>query len=79
METRKELVAQFGACSFFPESFHGTWISQGQTFEDENVRICLDVDDTPENAAFFEELKPRLKKRFRQIEIWIASFEIRII
>ncbi len=48
MATRQELVAQFGACSFFPEAFHGTWISQGQTFEDENVRICVDIEDTPE-------------------------------
>ena|SRR6266568_9676939 len=79
METRRELVAKFGACSFFPEAFQGTWISQGQTFEDENVRICLDVEDTPETAAFFEQLKPRLRKRFQQLEIWIVSFEIRVI
>ena len=79
MATRQELVAQFGACSFFPEAFHGTWISQGQTFEDENVRICVDIEDTLENAAFFERLKPRLRSRFRQLEIWIVSFEIRVV
>ncbi len=79
METRRELVVQFGACSFFPETFQGTWISQGQTFEDENVRICLDVEDTPETASFFERLKPRLKARFKQLEIWIVSFEIRVL
>lgn len=79
MATQQELVTQFGACSFFPESFHGTWIHQGQTFEDENVRICIDVEDTPGTVAFFERLKPRLRKRFGQREIWIVSFEIRII
>ena len=79
MATRQELVARFGACSFFPETFHGAWIYQGQTVEDENVRICVDVEDTPENATFFGQLKPRLKERFRQLEIWIVSFEIRIV
>ncbi len=79
MATQRELVERFGACSFFPESFHGTWMHQGQTFEDDNVRICVDVEDTPENAAFFRRLKPRLKARFRQLEIWIVSFEIRIV
>ena len=79
MHTRQELVAQFGACSFFPESFQGTWMHQGQTFEDENVRICVDVEDTPENVAFFDQLKTRLKQRFRQLEIWIVSFEIRVV
>jgi hypothetical protein len=79
MQTRQELAGQFGACSFFPETFHGTWIFQGQAFEDENVRICVDVEDTPENAAFFDLLKARLKERFRQLEIWIVSFEIRVL
>lgn len=79
MATQQELVARFGACSFFPESFHGAWMQQGQTFEDDNVRICVDVEDTPENAAFFDRLKPRLKVRFRQLEIWIISFEIRVV
>ncbi|PWU20767.1 MAG: hypothetical protein C5B50_03175 [Verrucomicrobia bacterium] len=79
MVTRQELVEQFGACSFFPETFQGTWIQQGQTFEDENVRICVDVEDTPENTLFFERLKPRLRSRFQQLEIWIVSFEIRVI
>ena len=79
MATRAELVARFGACSFFPEAFHGTWIHEGQTFEEENVRICVDVEDTQENAAFFDRLKHQLKARFRQLEIWIVSFEIRVV
>ena len=79
LATNQVLAARFGACSFFPETFRGTWISQGQTFEDDNIRISVDVEDTPENAAFFERLKQELKERFRQIEIWIVSFEVRIL
>ena len=43
------------------------------------MRILLDVEDTTENAQFFTEFKKTLKERFRQIDIWIISFEIRII
>jgi hypothetical protein len=43
-----------------------------------NARIFVDVEDTPENAAFFARYKQVLEKRFRQIDIWIVSFEIRL-
>ncbi len=79
LETNNDLAEQFGACSFFPETFRGTWINQGQTYEDENVRVVMDVEDTPENEAFFTRLKPVLKQRFQQLEIWMVSSEIRVI
>ena len=40
--------------------------------------LFVDVEDTPENAAFFQQFKMILKERFRQIDIWIISHEIRI-
>jgi len=47
-------------------------------FEETNVRLFADVEDTPESAAFFERYKLILKERFEQIDIWIVSYEIRI-
>ena len=76
--TNQELARQFGAVSFFPETFRGMWIHQGQTYMDQNVRLFVDVEDTPENAAFFRQFKSVLKQRFRQIDIWMVSYEIRI-
>jgi hypothetical protein len=38
----------------------------------------VDVEDTPENGEFFVRLKQQLKERFRQIDIWIVSYEIRL-
>ena len=32
----------------------------------------------PETEAFFVQLKQALQERFRQIDIWIVSYEIRI-
>ena len=37
------------------------------------------IEDTPENTEFFTQLKQRLKNRFQQLEIWIVSYEIRIV
>ena len=76
--TNRELSVQFGAASFLPETLQGTWIHQGHWFEEANVRLFSDVEDTAENAAFFARFKEILKGRFRQIDIWIVSYEIRI-
>lgn len=77
--TRREIAARFGALTFVPEPVHGEWSHQGARYEDVNIRIIVDVDDTPENAQFFRRLKQTLKDRFRQIDIWIVSYEIRIM
>ncbi len=74
----KELVAQFGATSYLPERFHGLWVHGGQTYEESNVRLFVDVEDTLESAAFFRRFKSVLKARFQQIDIWIVSYEIRL-
>lgn len=78
-QTRQELVAQFGAVSFFPHSLLGIWMHQGSRFEDELVRIVVDVDDTPENREFFSAFKAVLLARFEQIEIYIASHPIDVV
>src|ERR1051325_8669360 len=74
----EELVAQFGAVTYQPELLHGIWIHAGERFEEQNVRLYVDVEDTDQNSEFFRSYKETLKKRFRQIDIWITSHEIRI-
>jgi hypothetical protein len=77
--TRREIAARFGALTFLPQPVHGEWTHQETRFEDVNLRIVVDVEDTPENAAFFAQLKQTLKARFQQLDIWIVSYEIRIV
>lgn len=48
-------------------------------YEEDNLRAFVDAQDTPENAAFFARFKETLKARFEQIDIWIVSYEIRLI
>jgi hypothetical protein len=76
--TNRELSIKFGAASFLPEPLQGTWIHKGQWFEETNVRLFVDVEDIPENKAFFTQYKQLLKERFQQIDIWIVSYEIQI-
>ena len=77
--TRREIAARFGALTFLPQPIHGEWMHQEIRYEDVNLRIVVDVEDTPESAVYFVRLKEVLKARFRQIEIWLVSYEIRVI
>ena len=76
--TRREIGARFGALTFMPQPIHGEWSHEGVRYEDVNLRIVVDVEDTPDNTEFFRRLKQTLKDRFQQIDIWIVSYEIRI-
>lgn len=76
--TAEELVAQFGSVTYQPEHLHGIWTHQGQRYEEDNVRVFVDVEDTKVAANFFRRFKETLKSRFQQIDIWIVSYEIRI-
>ena len=78
-ETQEELVAAFGALTTSPEQFRGIWMQEGQRFEDEHFRIVVDIEATLENRAFLARFKERLKERFRQIDIWIVSYEIEVL
>ena len=78
LATNRELASQFGAVSFLPETLRGVWAHEGRWFEEDNVRLFVDVEDTAENAEFFRSFKAVLKERFRQIDIWIVSYEIRL-
>ena len=73
----EQLAAQFGAylLNLNPSEVSGPFkVSDTRKI----TYVFVDVEDTPENADFFGQLKPRLKERFRQIDIWIVSYEIRI-
>lgn len=77
-ETRRELVAQFGAVTTQPEPFQGWWTHEGHIYEDRSLRFIIDAEATPEIRVFLTNLKEVLKARFRQIDIWMISYEIDI-
>jgi hypothetical protein len=78
-QTREELIARFGGLSLLPEPVRGYWVHEGTRYEDQSVRVVIDVDDTPENRQFFLDFKPTLLQRFEQIEIHLISYVIEVL
>ena len=78
-ETLLELREQFGASSCETQTIRGQWQHQGEVYQDELVRVFVDVEDNPENRRFFLEFKPRLKARFQQLDIWLTSHPIDLL
>ncbi len=76
--TRRDLVAALGSITWYPERLQGIWSHGGEIFEDTNVKVVVDVEDTPEMRAFFQGFKETLKERFRQLDIWMVSYHVEI-
>jgi hypothetical protein len=77
--TQEELVARFGALTTCPELLRGVWTHGEQRFEDENLRLIVDVEASQENRDWFLSFKEKLKSRFRQLDVWIVSYEIDVV
>lgn len=71
-----ELRRKFGAASADTQIIQGSWVHGESVYRDELTRLFIDVPDSAENAAYFSDLKERLKIRFKQIEIWITTYPI---
>lgn len=78
-ETRRELVAKFGALTMDTTPKYGVWEHEGKKYYDEMVRFVVDTQGSPAVDRFFSDLKLRLKKRFKQLDIWITATPIRIL
>lgn len=73
------MLARFDAVSFLPGSVQGIWIHRGARYEDELLRVVIDVEDVPESHQYFAGLKAILCERLQQIDIYIASYAVEII
>jgi hypothetical protein len=78
-KTHEELIAQFGAASLLPATLRGVWVYEGQRYEEDFIRLFVDVPDTRANRQFFVRLKASLLERFEQLEIYIASYSVDIL
>ena len=78
-ETLLELEQRFGAVSCETQVIHGLWQHEGKTYRDYLARAFVDVPDTSENRQFFVRFKEQLKRRFQQLDVWMATFPIEVI
>ncbi len=79
LTTNEELVERFGATTTDSTRIVGRWIYQNQLYEDKLIRIIIDVPESEDSETFFRRYKEVLKERFKQIDIWITSYEIDVI
>ncbi len=73
-ESLLEIERQFGVISAETQVIRGRWEHRGQIFRDETVRVFVDVPNKRKNREFFVQLKKRLKKRFRQLDIRMTTY-----
>jgi hypothetical protein len=77
--TNIELIEKFSATTADMLIAVGTWKYQGTRYEDQLVRLIVDIPGEEPAHAFFREYKELLKARFEQVDIWISSHEIEIL
>jgi len=77
--TLLELEQRFGAVSSETQTIQGLWRHEGRAYRDDLTRVFVDVPDTPESLAFFQDFKERLKSRFKQLDIWMTTHPIQIV
>jgi len=73
-----EIVDQFGAASYEPQSVEGHWRHGHTLYRDNLARIVVDVPDTKANRLWMRAYKARWKARLEQLELWLVSYRIEI-
>src|SRR5438105_3647484 len=79
VQTDDELVQLFGATSTDTVVVHGRWLYQSTLYQDQLVRVRLDLEDNPENWQAVRSVKETLKIRFDQVDIWITAHRIDVV
>src|SRR5438309_940606 len=79
-DSREELIAMFGGLTADGIVRAGFWHDDaGTRYDDETIRLTVDVDDSAETRQMIAEFKATLLDRFQQKEIYIVSYAIDII
>jgi hypothetical protein len=80
LQTKGDLVRKFGALTVDPYPVQGVWTFEGTSYQDALLRYTVDVEeDSAEVQVFFREFKEILKSRFRQLDVWIVAYPIRVV
>ena len=79
LQTDDELVQLFGATSTDTVVVRGRWLYQSTLYQDQLIRVRLDVEDKPEQWQAVRALKETLKTRFDQLDIWITAHRIEVV
>jgi hypothetical protein len=73
-----EIVDHFGAASYETQKVEGHWRHGGVLYQDDLVRIVVDVPDSAKNRTWMRAFKQHWKTRLEQLELWMVSYRIDI-
>jgi hypothetical protein len=79
VQTDDELVRLFGATSTDTVSVRGRWLYQSTVYQDQLIRVRVDLSDDPANWQAVRTFKEVLMARFDQLEIWITASRIEVV
>jgi len=77
--TLREFQQQFGAVSCETQTIRGLWRHGAKVYRDDLIRLFVDLEDSLENQRRFKRMKTTLKRRFRQVDIWITTYPVDVI
>ena len=60
-------------------SWFAAWLYQSTVYQDQLIRVRIDVEDTPESWQTVRSFKETLKTRFDQVDIWITAHRIEVV
>lgn len=75
-QLQETLLEQFGGLTFFPQPNHGYWRMGNVTYRDEIVIYRVVSGKSKAARRFLADLKQRLKRSFRQEEIFIVERKV---
>jgi hypothetical protein len=79
-DSKEELMARFGGITADGVVRTGSWRdAEGIRYDDETIRLTVDVDDAAESLAALRDYKVILIDRFRQKEIYIVNWVIEVL
>src|SRR5947209_5217654 len=79
LQTDDELVQAFGATSTDTVVVRGRWLYQSTVYQDQLIRVRVDLEDSAENWQAIRAIKEVLKTRFEQQEIWITAHRVEVV
>jgi regulator of sigma D len=54
-------------------------MNSSTAYQDQLVRVRIDVEDAAENWQAMREIKEALKTRFEQLDIWITAHRVEVL
>lgn len=76
IEVVLEIYEQFGAVSYETQKVEGHWRQAGVHYQDELVRLVVDLPDKAKNRQWMKGFIERWKERLAQLDLWLTSYQI---